>query len=447
MAKLEVQKPKNLKPGIIFRPFQEFAQIEASGGILLLAATLIALILANSFVAERYFEIWHTTLSINIGTFSLSLPIEAWINDGLMTLFFFVVGLEIKREFLVGELASAKKAILPIIAAIGGMMIPAVIYTLFNIGKAGATGWGIPMATDIAFTLGVLALLGRRIPLPLKSFIVALAIVDDIGAVLVIAFFYTANISFTALGAAALILLALFIANRLRTRSTLVYTVLGVALWLAFLASGIHATVSGVLLAFFIPAMAAINTKEFVENSRSILDRLNNDDDKKEDVLVNKKHQEAIQSLEVMTVHSETPLQRMERFLHPWVTFAIVPLFALANAGIPLGNFSTAVTSSISLGVIFGLIIGKQIGITLFTWVAIKTKLSIMPSSVSWRQIYGVSWLAGIGFTMSIFITNLSLATPALVVQSKIGIIVASLICGIIGYSILRTTSTSPDKP
>ena len=446
MTKLQIHKPENLKLDVIIKPFHEFAKIEASGGLLLLASALIALILANSIFAEQYFAIWHSTFSINLGPLSLSMPVEAWINEGLMALFFLVVGLEIKREFLVGELSSAKKALLPVVAAVGGMMIPAIIYTAFNLGNPGASGWGIPMATDIAFTVGVLTLLGKRIPTPLKAFIVALAIVDDIGAVLVIALFYTTGVSVSSLGAAVIILLALFFANRLKVRSTLVYAILGIFLWFAFLKSGVHATVAGVLLALLIPSKPDIDMEDFHSNAQGILNRLD-ESDKKTDVLSNREHQGSILSMEVLTTHAETPMQRMERFLHPWVTFMIVPLFALANAGIPLGNFSTAVTSTVSMGVIFGLIAGKQIGITLFTWIAIKTNLSIMPRKVSWRQIYGVSWLAGIGFTMSIFITNLSLASPALAVQSKMGILLASLIGGIVGYLILRTTSASPDKP
>ena len=446
MTKLQIHKPENLKLDVIIKPFHEFAKIEASGGLLLLASALIALIFANSIFAEQYFAIWHSTFSINLGPLSLSMPVEAWINEGLMALFFLVVGLEIKREFLVGELSSAKKALLPVVAAVGGMMIPAIIYTAFNLGNPGASGWGIPMATDIAFTVGVLTLLGKRIPTPLKAFVVALAIVDDIGAVLVIAFFYTTGVSVSSLGAAAIILLALFFANRLKVRSTLVYAILGILLWFAFLKSGVHATVAGVLLALLIPSKPDIDMEDFHSNAQGILNRLD-ESDKKADVLSNREHQGSILSMEVLTTHAETPMQRMERFLHPWVTFMIVPLFALANAGIPLGNFSTAVTSSVSLGVIFGLIIGKQIGITLFTWISVKTNLSIMPREVSWRQIYGVSWLAGIGFTMSIFITNLSLTSPALVLQSKMGILLASLICGIVGYLILRTTSASPNKP
>ena len=446
MTKLQIHKPENLKLDVIIKPFHEFAKIEASGGLLLLASALIALILANSIFAEQYFAIWHSTFSINLGPLSLSMPVEAWINEGLMALFFLVVGLEIKREFLVGELSSAKKALLPVVAAVGGMLIPAIIYTAFNLGNPGASGWGIPMATDIAFTVGVLTLLGKRIPTPLKAFIVALAIVDDIGAVLVIALFYTTGVSVSSLAAAAIILLALFFANRLKVRSTLVYAILGIFLWFAFLKSGVHATVAGVLLALLIPSKPDIDMEDFHSNAQSILNRLD-ESDKKADVLSNREHQGSILSMEVLTTHAETPMQRMERFLHPWVTFMIVPLFALANAGIPLSNFSTAVTSTVSLGVIFGLIAGKQIGITLFTWIAIKTNLSIMPREVSWRQIYGVSWLAGIGFTMSIFITNLSLASPALAVQSKMGILLASLIGGIVGYLILRTTSASPNKP
>ncbi|MDP8953113.1 MAG: Na+/H+ antiporter NhaA, partial [Actinomycetota bacterium] len=412
----------------IVRPFQDFAHKESSGGILLIAATVVALVSANSPWGEGYAALWHTKLTVGLGDFSLSKDLTHWINDGLMAVFFLVVGLEIKREVLVGELSSLRRAALPIVAAVGGAVVPALIYVAFNAGTEGAAGWGIPMATDIAFVLGVLALLGERAPMALKVFLTALAIVDDIVAVLVIALFYTSEISWGALGVGGIFLAALVAANLIGVGRTLVYALLGIGLWLAFLLSGIHATVAGVLLAFTVPASSFINPQAFVERGRYMLDRFEQAGEKGENVLTNEDRQAALHALNRATYKLEPPLHELEFALHPWVVFAVIPLFALANAGVPLGGgIAEALTSPVSLGIIAGLVLGKQIGVTLFAWLAVKIGLSELPSGIGWRHVYGAGWLAGIGFTMSLFISDLAFDNDQLVDSAKLGILVASV--------------------
>lgn len=423
----------------IVRPFQDFASKASSGGILLIIATVVALVWANSPFGESYEALWRTKLTIGLGEFSLSKDLTHWINDGLMAVFFLVVGLEIKREILVGELSSARNAALPVVAALGGAVVPALIYVAFNAGTEGVAGWGIPMATDIAFALGVLALLGERVPLALKVFLTALAIVDDIVAVLVIALFYTSEISWGALGVGGLFLVALVAANLIGVGRTLVYALLGLGLWLAFLLSGVHATIAGVLLALTVPASSFIDPGAFVERGRYVLDRFEQAGEKGENVLTNDERQAALHALNRATYKLEPPLHELEHRLHPWVVFSIMPLFALANAGVPLGaGFAEALADPVALGIVAGLVFGKQLGVTLFAWLAVRTGLSELPQGVSWRHIYGAGWLAGIGFTMSLFITDLAFSDDALVNSAKLGILAASLIAGIVGWTILR---------
>ena len=427
----------------IVRPFQDFAHKQSSGGILLIAATVVALVWANSPWAGSYAALWHTKLTVGVGDASISKDLTHWINDGLMAVFFFVVGLEIKREVLVGELSSVRNAALPIAAAVGGAVVPAAIYLAINAGTEGSAGWGIPMATDIAFALGVLALLGDRVPLALKVFLTALAIVDDIVAVLVIAFFYTSDISWGALGVGGLFLLALIVANLIGVGRTLVYAVLGVGLWLCFLLSGVHATVAGVLLALTVPAISFINPGAFLERSRYVLDRFEQAGEKGENVLSNEERQAALHALNHAAYKLEPPLHELEHALHPWVVFAIMPIFALANAGVPLdGGLADALTSPVALGIVAGLVVGKQVGITLFAWLAVKSGVSELPEGIRWRHVYGASWLAGIGFTMSLFITDLAFSEGSLVEAAKLGILVASLIAGVVGWTILRGASS-----
>jgi Na+:H+ antiporter, NhaA family len=421
-------------------PIQEFLHKEASGGILLIIATVIALVWANSPLKDSYHHLWHTYLSINIGELGLNYSLHHWINDGLMVVFFFVVGLEIKRELLVGELSSVKKASLPIAAALGGMIFPAIIYYILNAGKESVSGWGIPMATDIAFVVGILALLGKRVPLALKIFILALAIVDDIGAVLVIAIFYTSEISFVSLAIAGGLILLLILMNKLAVRNLLLYVIVGVALWLAFLKSGVHATVAGVLLAFTIPASARINTKRFSEETEQLVKQFSAAGDHGDNVLTNSERLSVVEEIENNCENILTPLQRFEHGLHPWVSFFIMPIFALANAGVTIGEgLSEALSHSVSIGIILGLFIGKQIGIFLFSYLAVKLKLASEPEGVSWKKIYAAAILAGIGFTMSLFIANLAFNSEELLNISKVGILTGSLISGIIGFVILKS--------
>ena len=424
----------------ILSPFARFTRTESAGGIVLIAATLVALAWANSPWGDSYHHLWETVLTLQVGQYALSYSLHHWINDGLMAVFFFLVGLEIKREFLVGELASVRRASLPIAAALGGMVVPAILYTLLNAGGPGEPGWGIPMATDIAFALGVLALLGPRIPLSLKVFLAALAIVDDLGAVLVIAVFYTDQISWAALGVGMAVLAALIVANRLGARAPIVYVTLGVILWLAFLKSGVHATVAGVLLAMTIPARTRIDTHEFLDRGRRILDYFDASGKEGTDVLTNRPQQAAIQEMENACEAAQAPLQRIEHELHGPVAFVIIPLFALANAGVHLGgNLGEAFTNPVALGIILGLVIGKPIGITLFAWLAVRSGVAALPTGTTWQGIRGVSLLGGIGFTMSLFIAALAFpGVPHLNEDAKIGIFAASLVAGIAGFLVLR---------
>ena len=426
----------------IVRPFQEFADKASSGGVLLIAAAIVALLWANSPWGESYVRLWETELSVGLGGFSLEKDLTHWINDGLMAVFFLVVGLEIKREILVGELSSPRRAALPIAAALGGAVLPALIYVAINFGTEGASGWGIPMATDIAFALGVLALLGDRAPLGLKVFLTALAIVDDILAVMVIALFYTSDVSWGALAIGAAFIAALVAANLAGVGKPLPYALLGIGLWLCFLQSGVHATIAGVLLAMTVPASSYIDTGEFLKRSRGLLDRFEQAGERGDAVLSNEERQGALHALNKANEDVEPPLQELEHALHPWVVFAIMPLFALANAGVVLGEgFASTLLNPVSLGIVAGLLLGKQLGIILFAWLAVKSGISEMPAGVTWLHIYGAGWLAGIGFTMSLFISDLAFAEGPLLDVAKLGILTASLIAGIAGWSIIRRTS------
>lgn len=426
----------------ILRPFQRFAEEEASGGIILLLCTVAALVWSNSPWQESYAALWHTEFSLGWGHFLFSKPLHFWINDGLMTVFFLLVGLEIKRELLVGELASPRRAALPIVAALGGMVVPAAIYFALNAGTSGARGWGIPMATDIAFAIGVLALLGRRVPAALKVFLVALAIVDDIGAVLVIAIFYTSEISWISLAAGLFLLLILAGANRSHLRHPYIYAVLGIFLWLAFLKSGVHTTIAGVLLAMTIPARTRIGADGLLRQGRALLDAFEEAGDQGKSIMVHAERQDALQSLEEVCEHAETPLQRFERALHPWVTFLIMPLFALANAGVTLEGSAASAMSRVSVGIVLGLVLGKQIGITFFAWAAVRFGMAALPPEIRWRQIYGVGWLGGIGFTMSLFVADLAFGETAQLPMAKMGILAASILAGAGGWIILYQNAT-----
>jgi NhaA family Na+:H+ antiporter len=435
----EIEKPLGVQVRLLF---QQFTRLQAASGILLLLATVVALVWANSAWGHGYFELWETYLTISLGDFSLSESLLHWVNDGLMVIFFFVVGLEIKREILVGELASFKRAALPLMAAVGGMVLPAAIYVAFSAGGEGASGWGVPMATDIAFMLGLLTVLGSRVPISLKVFFTALAIADDLGAVLVIALFYSGEIELLALAAAAVILVALFVLNRGHVRRPLPYGVLGIGLWVAFLESGLHPTIAGVLLAMTIPARTEVQAQAFLAQCTSALSGLRPGAHVEE----NRQQQAAAQTLEVIAERIQTPLQRLERNLNPWVAYLIVPVFALANAGVELrGNVADAVADPIFLGIVAGLVLGKPLGITLFSWIAVKAGIADLPFGVSWRQLFASSWMAGIGFTMSLFIANSAFKSADLLPLAKIAILAASLLAAGIGYGLVSLTSPAQE--
>lgn len=429
--------------------FQAFFSRLAHGGYPLLIATAAALIWAN-LAPDGYHHTWHSNLTIGFGEFAVSKSLAHWVDEALMTLFFFTVGLEIKREILVGQLSSVKQALLPIMAAFGGMVLPASIYVALNAGSQGAAGWGIPMATDIAFSLAILSLLGSRIPMGIKIFLTAVAIADDIGAVIVIALFYTSQISWSYLGAGALVLLLLGVVNLLWIRHVLVYSVLGVALWLCILASGIHATVAGVLVAFFVPAKGKYNIDVFIEKVRSHLEPMMLEGEPTQDaILLNKTHLNAVQAIDMACKEVETPLQRIEHVLESWISIGVLPLFALANAGLNFGglNFGNALAHPVTVGIALGLVLGKPAGISLFALLSVRfLKTPLMPGIV-WRQIIGVGFLAGIGFTMSLFINGLSFSDPQLLENAKLGIILASVIAATVGSFLLLIGPSAVKSP
>ena len=433
----EPQRARNPAAALLVRPFQEFFRKEAASGILLLAAAVVALVWANSPFAASYFGLWNAPVTVDVGALEISKPLLLWINDGLMAVFFFVVGLEIKREVLVGELSDPRKAALSVAAALGGMLVPAGIYAAVNAGGEGAAGWGVPMATDIAFALGVLALLGPRVPLALKVFVTAVAIVDDLGAVLVIAFFYTAELTTSALAVAAGALAALVLLNVMGARRPWPYALLGVVLWVAFLKSGLHATIAGVLLAMTIPARRRIDAPEFLRRAELLLAEFREDlRPGKAEPTEDQRH--AVHSLEMAAEAVETPLQRLEHALHPFVAFVVIPVFALANAGVALGgDVAATLGTPVTLGIVLGLFAGKQVGIVAFAWLAARMGIAALPRGVAWRQVWGVSLLCGIGFTMSLFIASLAFPDPALLERAKVGILAGSLISGVAGAAVL----------
>jgi NhaA family Na+:H+ antiporter len=424
----------------VLSPMRGFLKHRLAGAALLMVATIAAILIANSPLSHAYHHFLHQRIEVDAGLLGLDYTIHHWINDGLMSVFFFLVGLEIKRELLVGELSSVRKATLPAIAAVGGMVVPAAFYALFNAGTPTEGGWGIPMATDIAFALGVLALLGDRVPIGAKVFLTALAIVDDIGAVLVIALFYTAEINMWALGTGFALLALAVLLNRLEVRSSFAYLLVGTFVWVAFLKSGIHATIAAILMAFVIPATTRINGRDLVDRIELITAKLKAIG-LPEDTRMNSPEQEhALVSMGEVVDHAQAPLQRIEHDLHGPVTFFVLPVFALANAGVTLGgNLGDDLMSPVAIGIVVGLFFGKQLGITLATWLAVKLKVADLPRGVSWKQIHGANILAGVGFTMSLFVSSLAFTDPHHVEQAKIGILTGSILSGIIGYYFLST--------
>lgn len=429
---------------LIIDPFQWFFQRETSGGLVLFTAAIIAILWANSPWQAAYFQLWHIPFVIGFEGLNLSLPLHTWINDGCMAIFFFLVGLEIKRELLVGELSSFRQALLPIMAAVGGMTIPGLLYLLLNPpGTTFAMGWGIPTVTDIAFSLGVLALLGNRVPLFLKIFLTALAIVDDLGAILIIALFYSSELHGLFLIAAAVTVVVLISLNRLAVRWLPAYLGLGFMLWLCMLYSGIHPTLAGVILALTIPAGSVIKVDTFCEEGLSVLQRLQMQCTPANhcSILTEDDYQTSVQNIEDLCEEAQAPLQRLEHMLHPWVTYGIMPLFAFANAGVSLSvsSFRSALSHPITFGVVLGLVLGKQIGITLFSWLMVKFHLAELPEGIHWGHLYGLACLGGIGFTMSLFISGLAFQGSQQDI-AKIGIIAASIASGGLGWLVLFKT-------
>lgn len=428
----------------LLQPLQSFLEAEASSAVLLLSAAVLAIAWANSPWSDSYEDLWGTVLTFRVGDWVVREDLRHFVNDGLMSLFFLVVGLEIKREFLTGELRDRRAAALPVVAALGGMVVPALIYLALNAGGEGAKGWGIPMATDIAFALGVLTLAARSAPASLKPFLLTLAIVDDIGAIVVIAFFYSGGVAMGPLLAAAVLIGAIVGVQRLDVRSAVVYVALGLGVWLAFHESGVHPTIAGVILGLLTPALPFQRPRavsaEAVRTAATTVDDPEPPDADSPQWL----------RLAMLSREAVSPLARAEAALHPWTSYAVIPLFALANAGVRLSAeaLRDAMTSPVSLGVVLGLVAGKILGITLASALAVRTGLGRLPSGCGWRHVVGVSAVAGVGFTVSLFIAELAFGAPAVAAEAKVGIFAASLIAGALGFAVLRAGRVAaPSEP
>ena len=426
-------------------PFQRFLAIEAASSILLLLATLAALAWANSPWGESYAQLWHTTLAFSLGPAKVALSLEEWVNDGLMVLFFFLVGMEIKHEVVHGELSSRERAMLPVFGALGGMVVPAGIYASLHAGGPAASGWGVPMATDIAFAVAALAIFGPRVPSGLKVFLLALAIVDDLGAVLVIAVFYTHGLSATALAAAGCGLGLAVALRRAGFRSYGLYWAVGIGVWFATLQSGVHATVAGVLLGFLTPTSLLAPEGGLVGRGRrffqELIARMGSSPE-----LPDGERKRVAQELREISRQSLSPLERLTGALHPWSAFVVMPIFAFANAGVPIDT--TALGDPLALRVAFGvgtgLLVGKALGVTLFCWVAVRLGMARLPAGVGWGSVFGAAVLAGIGFTMALFITALAFEDPTLAAASKLGVMVASVIATLCGVAALSRALPRP---
>ena len=437
-------------PRRFVQPVLSFMRMEAAGGIVMLAAAVLAVVWANSAWGDAYFAFFGATIEIGFGGFHFhhlsELTVQAWINDAAMVIFFFVVGLEIKRELVVGELRDPRAAALPAIAALGGMVVPALLFTLFNAGGDASGGWGIPMATDIAFAVGVVSMIGTRVPIGAKLFLLALAIVDDLGAILVIAIFYTDELAFAWLAASAVGLVVVWAMQRAGIRSVLAYVAVGAFVWLSLLESGVHATIAGVALALLTPVRTHYSPRRFAPRARALVDRVDaylpDEDDLSE---VDHHTLERVQSLlgDLRHLANETisPLDRLEQQLVPWTSYVIVPLFALANAGVvvAVGDLGTLLTEDVTLGVAVGLLVGKTVGVTGAAWLAVRLGLGRLPARTRWSHMIGMGMLAGIGFTVALFVAALSFPEgSALGDQAKIGIFLASLLAGLGGFAWLR---------
>ncbi len=448
---LQKQNESNEDSGVIYAPwertfrkvltpFEEFVHRQSAGGMLLMAAAVIALFLANGSVAAWYEHFIHTPIAVSFGSWNLQMSLHHWINDALMALFFFVVGLELKREIMVGELSDLRQAALPVIAAIGGMVLPALIYVAFNHEGDAMRGWGVPMATDIAFAVGVLALLAARVPKALITFLVALAIADDLGAVLVIALFYTQTLSLHWLLSGFALVLLLLTFNYIGIRKAMPYFIVAVLLWYALLQSGVHATLAGVLGAFTVPTRSKYNPSLFADRVNEQVDAFIASRQSGSNLLSNHKLYAVVQNIEASAVAVQTPLQRLESIWHLPVAFLVIPVFALFNAGIPLdlSTLKETFVHPVTLGAMFGLVFGKFIGIAGASWIALRLGVGQLPTGTRFSQVAAVSVLGGIGFTMSIFIAELAFKDHAdYLLMAKTGVFAGSLLAGVIGFGLL----------
>ncbi len=418
--------------------YQRFLHSQVVGAMVLMVTTTIALLWANSQWGQLYYDISHTYVGIRFGDAEFKMSLSHWIKDGLMAIFFFVVGLEIKREIIVGELSSPQKAMLPVFAAIGGAAIPALIYAAVNIGGGSLSGWGIPMATDIAFALGILAMFGKRVPIELKIFLTALAIVDDLIAVAAIAIFYTPSLGLGTLLFSIVPLGIMFWANRAGIRSTWVYTVLAIIVWVDVLLSGVHATFAGVLVAMVIPVRPSINPGEFIATTRTLLRDIDGPDNSLDALIHDTDRRNKLNQFALIVDDATPPGIALEKRLHPVISFLILPLFALFSAGVDFGSESVdGALSPVSLGIIAGLVLGKPIGILLFSWLVIRVaRLDL--GDMDFRMLFGAACLSGIGFTMSIFIGELAFESETLIYQAKIGVLIASLLAATAGALVLH---------
>jgi NhaA family Na+:H+ antiporter len=418
------------------KKIKQLSRKEKTQGYLLFIFSFLALIIANSPLGESFLAFWDTPFNISFGSFKLDKPLIIWINDGLMALFFFAIGLEIKKEILVGELSAPRQVILPVFAAIGGMLLPAGLFYLLHRGQPGIEGWGIPMATDIAFSIGILLMLGKKVPLSFKVFLTAFAIIDDIGAILIIAFFYSHGIEAYYLYAAGGIYLLMWVLNYFDLRFSTYYFILSLIMWYCFLEGGVHPTVAGVLAALAIPVNIQLQMTNFTETIKKELVDFKDANANAVKQFLAKSQLAAIDKIQESIDEVHPPLQRLEYRITPVITFLVLPVFAFANAGVKVvGSLSSPGT--LALHLVIALVIGKVVGITLFSWLAIKLKLTTLPQSCTWIQLIGMAFLGGIGFTMSIFIGTLAFSDPGLLAQAKIGILLGSLIAGLIGYFIL----------
>ncbi len=426
----------------IKKPINQFIKLETSSSIILFGATVAALVLANSPLSEQFLNFWKNYITFSVPGFELSKPIYKWINDGLMAIFFFLIGLEIKREILSGELSHVKKASLPLFAAIGGMVVPATLFSILNAGNAGGEGWGIPMAADIAFSLGILTLLGNRVPSGIKVFLMAFAIIDDLGAVLVIAFFYSTNLIWANIFVGLGIVVGLMLLTKFNYYSKYLFFIGGLIVWVLFLKSGIHATIAGVLMALTIPLSRKTDTRSFYNKSKALLDNFIEECksvSEGEKTVLTKDQLHIIDELGELTENTTSPLQHNEHGLHGWVSYLIMPVFAFANAGVAF-SFSGDTNLALSTNLVISMVVGNFIGIFSFSWLAIKFNIAELPLNVNFKQLAGVSFLGGLGFTMSLFINGLAYTDQAIIDSAKMGILFGSLIAGLLGYFVIRFT-------